>query len=325
MNKLLTKAKTAVQTIGQAVKEIAPEAALVIGVVGVVAGVVLACVETHDGIDEIVDDAQHKKDIIAETAKQSDEDDENGVEHEVYTKAQRGKDTMLVYFQMSKRLVKLYFPSMLVTGCSVMLILSGFNILKRRNATLACAYTSLAGAYETYRQRVREKIGIDEEYALCNGIKEEYVETVETDAKGKEKKVKVLQKTIADVSADPYSRIWDEVTTSMWRNDPVINIATLQGVQNYLNDLLNIKGFVLLNDAYDALGLERDDIGCVAGWVKGKGDGFISFGLTDNIAKEFMNCRAGRNGVLLNFNCIGYILDDVREITLRKKQLIEGV
>lgn len=321
MKELLLKAKGLAAKAGKLAKDIAPEAALVIGVVGVVVGVVVACTETHDGIDEIIDDAAEKKEIIKKTAEAAEE---NGEE---YTSVQKGKDTLLVYTQMGKRMFKLYFPAVLIETCSVTLILAGFHILKKRNAALTVAYTSLAGAYDSYRKRVRDAIGEEAEYKLANDIKEEYVETIETDAKGKEKKVKVLQKTCGDLSANPYARIFDEYTTSMWRNDPVINMATLEGTQSYLNDLFDIQGYLLLNDAFDALGLERTDIGCVAGWVKGKGDRYVSIGLGNKEAKDFMMCKAGRNGVLLNFNCCGYILDDIRMILSAKKEaeaILEG-
>ncbi|MBP5462281.1 MAG: hypothetical protein J6Y20_09170, partial [Lachnospiraceae bacterium] len=42
----------------------------------------------------------------------------------------------------------------------------------------------------------------------------------------------------------------------------------LQTKENELNDMLALRGHVLLNDVYDKLGKERTAEGCVVGWIR---------------------------------------------------------
>ena len=75
----------------------------------------------------------------------------------------------------------------------------------------------------------------------------------------------------------------------------------------------------MLNDVYEALGIDKTKAGQVVGWVydpenpNHKGDNFVSFGIYD---QDNERARAFVNGkervILLNFNVDGYILDKVK-------------
>lgn len=77
-----------------------------------------------------------------------------------------------------------------------------------------------------------------------------------------------------------------------------------------MNDLLQVRGHVFLNEAYDALGLERSKEGAVVGWVLDyNGDNFIDFGIYTKENARFVN--GDERAVLLDFNVDGVIFDKI--------------
>jgi hypothetical protein len=80
--------------------------------------------------------------------------------------------------------------------------------------------------------------------------------------------------------------------------------------QNYLNHVLQVRGHVFLNEAYDALGLERSTAGAVVGWVMGdNGDNYIDFGIFEAQNARFVN--GSERSILLDFNVDGVIYDKI--------------
>jgi hypothetical protein len=67
---------------------------------------------------------------------------------------------------------------------------------------------------------------------------------------------------------------------------------------------------VFLNEAYDALGLERSTAGAVVGWVIGdEGDNYIDFGIFEAQNARFVN--GSERSILLDFNVDGVIYDKI--------------
>lgn len=54
-----------------------------------------------------------------------------------------------------------------------------------------------------------------------------------------------------------------------WINDRWANELFLKGTQIYMNNRLQVKGHVFLNEVLDALGMERSSDGAICGWLKG--------------------------------------------------------
>jgi hypothetical protein len=69
---------------------------------------------------------------------------------------------------------------------------------------------------------------------------------------------------------------------------------------------------VFLNEAYDALGLDRSKEGAVVGWVLGNGDDYVDFGLYTCDTPAVQDFMTGREySVLLDFNVDGVIYDKI--------------
>lgn len=93
------------------------------------------------------------------------------------------------------------------------------------------------------------------------------------------------------------ARTFDD-TCSTWSVHQEFNYRFLKAQQSWANDMLRSRGHVLLNDVYDALGLQRTKLGAVAGWTTGD---TIDFGVVSHDNNTFD----------LNFNIRGVILDDI--------------
>ena len=114
-----------------------------------------------------------------------------------------------------------------------------------------------------------------------------------------------------------YARCYDAGCVG-WVKDAEKNLYFLKCQQRYANDLLQIRGWVTLNDVYDMLGFPRSQAGQVVGWVYDKdnpqGDNYIDFGIYD-LHKE--GCRDFVNGfersIWLDFNVDGYIFDKIKD------------
>lgn len=72
--------------------------------------------------------------------------------------------------------------------------------------------------------------------------------------------------------------IFDESNPNFVRHNEY-NVYFLATMQNLFNDLLQVRGYVFLNEVLDKLGLQRRMIGQLAGWRKDT-SGFIEIKIT---------------------------------------------
>lgn len=200
-------------------------------------------------------------------------------------------------------IVKLYGPSVSLGLASLVCIVSAHGILKKRNAALAVAYTSLESAYKNYRERVREELGDEKERDLYFGLKDEIVKNEET---GKDEKVT----SIGDPSElSPYVRLFDE-TNPNWTKQADQNLFFLRAQQNYFNDKLRAHGHVFLNEVFDALGMDRTPAGAIVGWrISDEGDNFVDFNIYTPENRDFV--QGQERSVWLDFNVDGVIYNKI--------------
>lgn len=253
-----------------------------VGVVGVLAGTVLACKATlkiTDVLDQVEDDIRGvRKDLVG-------------------TEGYR-KDLVFVYARGGYKIAKLYAPAVIVTGASVGALTGAHITLTRRNAGLTAAYAVMAKGFDEYRERVREELGEDKERAFYHALTEE--KFVDEDGK----------KTVVQVS-DPnrfsiYAKFFDEGSPN-WQKNAELNRLFVQCQQNYANHQLAARGHVFLNEVYDSLGIERTSAGSQVGWVAGHGDNYIDFGMFEAGSSRFINGE--ERNIILDFNVDGVIWD----------------
>lgn len=236
----------------------------------------------------------------------------NGVHDGFYEdENERNRDKYLLYIRTTSKILKLYSPAVIIGLASVTFLVGGHQIQARRNASLMAAYTGIEKAFNRYRERVVEDLGEDKDREYRYGKVD--VEHVETDEKTGEE---ISRKTVTRVDpGEPsaYAKFFDE-NSSSWNKEATYNFLFLKCQQNWLNDRLKAKGHVFLNEAYDALGLDRTKAGAVVGWVwQGDGDNYIDFGIFDEqMEPQHLEFFSGReNAILLDFNVDGVIYDKI--------------
>lgn len=303
-NEIMNNITRKFHKIGFQFKKHSPEILVVAGVVGGIASAVMACKATTKAGD-ILDDTKKQLDVIHKGM-------EDGKIHEVeYTQEDGKKDLAIVYTQTAVKFIKLYGPSVILGTVSIVAILAGHNITKKRNAALTAAYATIDRSFKDYRNRVIERFGEELDRELKYNIKSEEVEETVTNEDGTESTVKKTVSVVDPNTISNYARIYDDGNTC-WSKSPELNLAFLKTQQNYFNDLLKSRGHVFLNEVYDALGFERTQAGQIVGWVYDEeypiGDNFIDFGIYDihDPAKvRFVNGQ--ERSILLDFNVDGNV------------------
>lgn len=272
-------------------KEHAPKIMLVTGVVGIIGTVVLACSETLSA--EVILD-EHKNDLekIKDTEILNKEN-----EVKVYSPQQKQKDTVIVYARTAGKFAKLYAPAFLLGTVSIGLILKSNSILENRYLGIASAYMTLKEEYERYKNQVKKEIGSEkEEQVQINSV-------LDLDKDYSEEPL--------GVRLSGYAKIFDETNPNYTKSSDANNMF-LRRQLHYLNDKLQAKGYLFLNDVYSALGFPPTKAGQVVGWIldNPKGNGYVDFGLDSHINTQksaFIN--GYENAVILDFNVDGPILD----------------
>ena len=295
--------------IGFKFKKHSPEILALTGVVGIVTSTVMACKATTK-VNDIVNEAKETVDKIHESVGKGlhTSDDEE------YTEEVAKKDLTIVYAQTGLKFVKLYGSSVALGIASIACLLGSNHILRKRNLALAAALTNVATSFKEYRGRLVDRFGKDVDRELRFGIKAKEVEETVVDKDGNETTVtKTVEVVDPNTAHSLYSIVFCEGNTGWTRNAELNKVFLIQQ-QNWANDKLKMNGVLTLNEVYDMVGAPRTAYGQIAGWVWTEdgtiGDNFVDFGLFDvnnEKACDFINGR--EKSIILDFNCIGNILD----------------
>lgn len=270
------------------------------GTLGVIGGTILACRATLK-LNKVLGKKNETVKTIRETV------DDKSVE---YTQEDAKKDMTIVYASTGLDIAKLYAPAVLVTGISIAAMIQSHNILNRRNAALAAAFTTASESFTKYRKAVVDRYGERVDHELRHGIKAEKVSV--TDENGKTKKETIDVVNSLNGYSD-YSRFYDDGCEG-WTKDPEYNLMFLKAQQQYANDKLIADGYLFLNDVYDMLGIPKSKAGQVVGWVYNpdnpEGDNYVDFGIYDVSKPNAIDFVNGyERTILLDFNVDGNIWD----------------
>lgn len=311
-NEIMTKASRTINKLGFQLKKKSPEILVIAGVAGTVASAVMACKATLK-LSEVLEEPMATRDQIREVEQKA----KNGElpEGKEYSDADVKHDLAMTYAKAGLEVAKLYAPSVVLGALSITSILTSHNIMRKRNMALAAAYTAVDKSFKEYRNRVIERFGEQVEKEIRYNIKAKEIEETVSDPETGE--VKTVTKFVQTMDGDPtkhspYAKFFDELSPNYTKNAEH-NLAFLRGQQSYFNDLLRARGYVFLNEVYEALGVPLTEAGQVVGWVFDESndqiDNHIDFGIYDLHSEQV---RAFVNGVeraiLLDFNVDGEIL-----------------
>lgn len=275
-----------------------PDILLGVGIVGTVAGTIIACVATSK-VPEKKKEFESRVEDIHESVK----------DNEIVPDNELKKALTKEYVRFGFDLVKLYAPAVIIEGLSIYSIFGSSRILKKRSAIAMAAYATLKRSYDEYRKRVADKFGEDAEKEIRYSIKKDD-SVVNEDGEP----VKVVDKKDL-YTHSPYAMIFDE-TNQAWVKDPTGRKFFLLSVQNQLNNQLQTNGYLFLNDVYKALGFPETKAGQIVGWLYRPddptyhGDGFVDFGMytgASQLKRDFIN--GYEPAIILDFNVDGDILN----------------
>lgn len=281
---------------GLLLKKYSPEILLGAGIVGVVAAFVLAIKATKDNKEELEqssNDFNYALKTIGEHYKKDDPDRYKYL----------GQETLTLALDYAK----VYAPPVgLLTG-SLIAIVGSHGIMKNRTASIMAAYALLQEGFMSYRKNVVNELGEEKDRDFRLGIHEEDVVVREATEKRKAKTEK--QKVRNPNAHSDYAVFFDEYSV-YWRRNANENMYFLKLKENWLNDQLQARGHVFLNEVYDELGIPRTKAGAAVGWVldsKEGGDGYIDLGIYVPENGAFVN--GYEESVLLDPNVDGPIWD----------------
>lgn len=302
---ILNNVTRSINKVGFKLKKHSPEILVVAGVIGTVTSAVMACKATTK-LSTIMADTKTDIATIHHVMENPD------TVTEEYTQEDGKKDLAIVYAMGGVKLVKLYGPSVILGAVSITAILSGHNILRKRNIALAAAYTAVDKSFKDYRGRVIERFGKELDKELRYNIKAKEIEETVVNEDGSESVVKKTVNVAGTPMYSEYARFFDDGCTG-WDKDPEYNLTFLNHQQNYMNNKLRAKGHLFLNEVYDALGIPRTQAGQVVGWIYDEknpvGDNYVDFGIYDLYKEKNRDFVNGyERTILLDFNVDGNIL-----------------
>jgi hypothetical protein len=308
IDKLPEKLRRPVARTGLKLRKYTPEIAFGAGVILSAAAVYYAW-KVSDQIQDVMSEHDERMDQLHKLKEVAMDKD-----NPEYTKRMYKYDLLKGYAKSFGAFGRVYGPSTGLWFASMMSFGVSFGVLKRRNRELFLAYSAIEAGYSAYRGRVVKEFGEEVDYRLRHGLREETVEEVYVDDKGKEKTKKVTKTMVNEDDISEYAIIFNKQNCPTgWKNVPAYNRTFLENMQNYANDLLNTRGHLFLNEVYDMLGADRTPEGQIVGWFKSwdpadpDRDNFVDFGFMRDVLYD--DKGLGRDGILLDFNVDGPIVD----------------
>lgn len=267
----------------------APTIAVGAGIVGMVAAGVWASYSTYKHGEQIVSlikSAKNSKEVYKRERQEAKEAQEGSIRVIQYYRDQQVVD----YLYIGGLLAKAYGGPLIIAGLSAASILTGHIVTLRRVSALSSAY----GVVKSKLENLEEAVGDVVDNEVADKIKEA-AEQKAVDDSGR----------IQD--GKTYDRMFGELNR-LWKNDAAQNLIFLKNVQEYFNDMLNYRGWVMLSEVYAHLGLHISRESAIVGWYKFMDDPYddtyIDFGLSSIDPNSI-----GDPTIRLRFNPTGVIYD----------------
>lgn len=257
--------------VGAIIVKNSPKICLALGVAGVGIGVGIACSDTLAGAEEI------------EQAKEELNNKE--------------------YIPAVKRFAKVYWPSVVVIGGSLVVIIGGHYILAKRYAGLVVAYESLNKSYKNYRGYIKKNYGDAVDFNARH--ESDNVELIDNEV------IAVNPKDIfiPDRDLSDYAVLFGKgysLHIDGHNDDPETVFNILRSTEEWANAVFQEQGYIYLQDVYEGLGLIDKFAPDGVGWCAGIGDDYVDFGIFSVKNGDAINQLEPM--YWLDFNVDGYIL-----------------
>lgn len=291
-------------------KKHSPEILVGAGVVGVVTSTVLACKATLK-VNETLEETRANVEKINEAHEKG----ATAIGKE-YTEDDYKNDMRINYIQAGVKLAKLYAVPVGLGTVSIVAILGGHNILRKRNIALATSYAALFNDFKGYRSRVIDRFGAELDKELKYNLVTKQVEETVVNEDGTEttvkKEIQAMNGAVDPSMYSQFARFFDDGCAG-WDPNPEYSLMFLNQQQNWANEKLKRQGYLFINDVYEMLGIQKCKEGQTHGWVYDEknpiGDNFIDFGIYNiHIEKNRDFVNGYEKVILLDFNHDGNIM-----------------
>ena len=305
-----TVSKAAIRT-GLKIRKVSPELMLIGGIIAGGAAIVTACIATKKVVEDENGDISKCNEELEVVRKEKEENPEQLDIHELSRKI--GKKKWKTILKLAGKYAKAFGIPIFLAILAMTLVLASHGVLKKRYVSTTIAYKALDEAFRDYRERIKEAVGEEKELHYYNGTHEGGESSI-IDENGEVQTSKVIVKDVSKKNT-PYEFDFNARTApGNWEANSDYNHLFLTSVENYLNDLLNARGHVFMNEALDALGMKRTPEGAIVGWLKGcGGDDYVDLGFTDYYTDEYSDAQSEGylQNIHLNFNVDGLIWDKI--------------
>ena len=299
------------------VRKHSPEILMVAGVIGTVAGAVMACKETLE-LGDVLDECKQEKIELEEQYAMCEEYSEDALK----------KDQVKLTIKQAAKIVKLYAPSVIMEITSIGVIFASNDIMRKRNASMAAAYATLNSMYKRYRQNVIESYGEEVDNDMRFGVKHEKVTEIDEDGNKVKIDARIVDLDNTALAISDYSRFFQSGCRGFDASSGRYNLLYLKGIQAMFNNKLIADGYVMLNDVYRELGFDTIPEGWSIGWVYDEtnpiGDNYIDFGLYEARNKNQRAVNDWEPVILMDFNVDGNLYEDPKLYSLLKKKMNTG-
>ena len=299
------------------VRKHSPEILMVAGVIGTVAGAVMACKETLE-LENVLDECKQEKMELEEQYAMCEEYSEDALK----------KDQVKLTIKQAAKIVKLYAPSVIMEATSIGVIFASNDIMRKRNASMAAAYATLNSMYKRYRQNVIESYGEEVDKDMRFGVKHEKVTEIDEDGNKVKIDARIVDLDNTALAISDYSRFFQAGCKGFDASSGRYNLLYLKGIQAMFNNKLIADGYVMLNDVYRELGFDTIPEGWSIGWVYDEanpiGDNYIDFGLYEARNKNQRAVNDWEPVILMDFNVDGNLYEDPKLYSLLKKKMNTG-
>lgn len=339
--KLPEKVKVGVGMASLKVKKHSPEILLGLGFVSMGAAIISAVRSAREH-DQLIADHEERLeaakceyvipdeyDIIAEAESGEYKMSAGGGTIVRKTEKEVNRAIRKCYFETAVGFARLYARTTLYTAISALCFVSAYNIQARRVLALETAYTSLQEYIRKYEQRNIELNG-KKSHEMCKyGYKEVEVEEEDPDT-GETVKEKKLVPAYEGATSEEMAKMpfHDQFFIFCKQSAPgkYTGFANrdkteLAISEDYLNDLINSRGWAVVNDWLDSIGMERTAQGMIEGWVKGYGPR-ATIGWDDPINREALDGHNHRDWYL-DCNVHGNVFSILSEMEKKKEELEE--
>lgn len=252
----------------------------VVGGAGLVATAVLAY-KAQPRVAEIVDDLEESRALEARYLELKEIGTARLMDAEVVELVEMERDGVdrVDNLLVLRDLAGAVALPVVVGVASLTAMLFSYKILSGRVSSLTAAVTSLTMEKIRQDQIMKKELSEEDYNRVTRPTVTKQIETV--DDKGNKKVVEGEVKQVERTTGG----VWFSDSDEFVSDDHAYNMSWIDNAERKLENLLSRRGFLMLNQVFDTLGVERTPEGAILGWSTG--DNF-SFGvdICDTINKH---------------------------------------